>query len=95
MPSGLLVTKTKLSVDVEAPGIKVAIFCEASSVAETCGAADNLMLHVGLCVEDWNLLRDPNLSLLTKTKLSHFCLSPTIKEAILGDREGVVSSSIN
>ena len=51
------------------------------------------MLLVSLFIENWNLLRKSNFSLLAETELAHFGLSPTEKLVISSDSKREIGAS--
>ena len=83
--AGLLVSLAQLTVDVEAPSVKVTTLSEGSTMAETSRAGDNVVLLVCLLVDNGDLLWQSDLPLLAKAKLAHFSLSPAEEFAVSGD----------
>ena len=94
-PSRLLVAKTKLSVDVEAPCVDVSIFGKRCSVAVSSGTALHLLLLVCIFIYNFDRLRSSHFSMFADTKLAHFGLTPSVELAIISDCKREEGTSFN
>jgi len=83
-PSGLFVTNAQLTVNIETPGVKLAIISQSSCMSVASSTADNLgFIDISFLVSvadswEFHFSRSADLAVLSKTELTNSALTPSI-----------------